>query len=395
MNRIAEYIGELQKKLQTPQFDFVLKISGEGEREGFKLSYCAGKITIEAENLLAAAYALNRLSVTLSSNQLAESLGRNDPCFPLRPLWFIDYNASHFNEIKVEKICRRLIEWGYNAVCLGLHLEDLEKDDVKDSLSCLEIIHQFGLKLIIKPSLADSETVFLLDQSFRKQFQQKLDKLKKIKNLDYILWKGTFLNPTIRQRLAYHGMLHRDFAREEVQFFENSLNGSLIYFVPFDRHINKQEDWLPDFFYDVGKNTIIAFPAVAGIETMDHLLPHPLWYQLRQCPDISATRLLPIINGGLIDQGEGRWPTLPLDLIERFVSRCYRHHFAGVLVLTKHFPGKEGWLDASLWISGQNQWNKVSPSLLAETWFAAFRSDIDYPSIAPFLKETTVLIRGL
>lgn len=395
MNRIAAYIDEILTKLlkKAPQSDFVLKISNKGKREGFQLSYCAGKITIEVENHLAAAYALNRLSVALDSNQLAEILGKNDPYFSLRPLWFLDYNVLNFNEAKAEKVCRRLIEWGYNAICLGLNLEDLDNESLNDSLKSLEVFHQFGLKLIIKFQVPDTETLFL-NTSYRKQFQKRLSKLKENK-LDYLLWKGSFLNPSIRQQLAHHGMLHRDFAREEVQFFENSFCGSLIYFVPFDRGISKQEDWLPDFLDDVGKNTIIAFPAVAGHEIMDHLSSHPLWYQLRQCPDVSSTPLLPIINGGLIGQGEGCWPVLPLDIIERFVPRCYRHHFAGTLVLAKHLPGKEGWLDASLWISGQSQWSNLSSPLLAETWFAAFRSDINYPSIAPFLKDITWLVKGL
>jgi hypothetical protein len=392
MNRIAEYIDELKRKFQqqAPQFDLLLKISGIGFKEGFQLSYSAGVITVEAENVLAAAYALNRLSMSLCSNQLAENLGKNAPSFSLRPLWFVDYNISNLNESKIEKICRRLIEWGYNAVCLGLKFEDLEAYSL--NASYLEIIRQFGLKLIISPQVAHPQNIFFHDQSIRKKFQQKLDKLK---NLDYFLWKGTFLNPAIRQRLAHNGMLQRDYAREEVQLIENCLNGSLIYFVPFDNHINKQEDWLPDFFDDVGKNTLVSFPAVAGNETMDYLPPHPLWFQLRQCPDVSSTRLLPIINGGLIGQGEGRWPVLPLDSLERFISRCYRHHFAGVLVVAKYFPAKEGWVDASLWISGQSLWDRISPHLLAETWFKVFRSDIDYSSMAPFLKEITFLIRQL
>src|SRR5262249_8566425 len=140
------------------------------------------------------------------------------------------------------------------------------------------------------------------------------------KTADYIFWEARFQNPAVRKNPAYRGMLNRDLAFEEMRLLESSLKKvPLIYYVPF--YELGFEDWLPEFIDDAANTTIIAFPAAAGKESHEHLPPNPLWHQLRLSPDVSATRLLPIINGGLLNRGNGLWPVLPLDVLEMYLPR--------------------------------------------------------------------------
>lgn len=373
---IFKYLDILQSQIRelAPGCRIILRMDSKGKGEGFNLSRKSGSFVVEAESPLAAAYALNKISAGILSGHLAEFMGKHYSAFPLRPLWFKDYYLSQFDESKIEKLCRRLIHWGYNAIGLQCRIEE-------NSPANLKMFRSYGLKVILRPVFPDKENTCILDSSFR----LKLQDLQFAKAVDYIFWESRFQDQSVRNNPTYRGKLNRDLATEEMRMLESSFKKvSLIYYIPFNDI--GLEDWLPEFFDDAAQDTIISFPAVAGKDTHEHLSQNPLWNQLRLSPDISSTRLLPIINGGLVDRGDGLWPVMPLDVLE-YLPRCRRHFFAGAMITVRYMPAAYGWLDAALWVTGQSLWNTGVSELLAETWFAAFRPDLNYITFSQLLKQ--------
>ena len=170
----------------------------------------------------------------------------------------------------------------------------------------------------------------------------------------------------------------------------------LIFYVPVaDDEAHRQYGIsLQDVCNSAGKGTIIAFSAVCGTPIHDHLPAHPFWNQLRLSRQKVTTPLMPIINAGGVNQGEGLWPSLPFDLFHYFQCSC-RHHFAGVAVIANHLPASGGFLDCSLWVAAQLQWRDAPPENLIETWFKAHRPDIDYPLEKDFFKQMRDIAKEL
>ena len=132
---------------------------------------------------------------------------------------------------------------------------------------------------------------------------------------------------------------------------------------------------------------MVAFAAVSGDPVLDHLDPHPFWDVLRQSLDVCYTSLLPIINIGAVHQGECLWPTLTLDLIEKYALRCERHRFVGVLSLVPLLPKPGSFLWCNLWVSSQVFWGQTRSDLLAETWFEAFRPELKCSQFVSAMRE--------
>ncbi|MBA3816347.1 MAG: hypothetical protein H0X29_07480 [Parachlamydiaceae bacterium] len=401
-----EYSQNKQK--QFPKI--VWKAPAQGIGESYSTSYEKGIIQVQAESPLGAAYGIAQLNITLAGDHLGDFLGLSQPRFALRPLWigcdsYVSSNGigialprymatSSHEEMKInsEKLFHRIIELGYNTILLGSNhsstaaVSRLNFDDVYSELnSFIQLAHDFGLKVIVKPCFFSTEASKKISHCplsplFRGHLIEQIELLyASVSSMDYLFWESSLLCAEF---------IHDTFARDatlselvvsELHLLESSLKGrsQLIYYIPTSDLATAHQHavWLPGLCDEAQINTIISFSAVAGDCYADHLPPHPFWEKLRSSPDISATRLLPIVNAGLISQGEGLWPTLAVDLIDKYYSRLYRHRFVGVLALTNALPQRGGMLDCSLWIAGQALWRNLSPSSLSETWFAAFRPD--------------------
>ncbi|CCB87271.1 putative uncharacterized protein [Parachlamydia acanthamoebae UV-7] len=382
----------IQNKL--PSLNLEMKSSKD---EFYDADYCMGTFQIQASNPLVSAYAIHSLKIAALSGHHADFLGKMSPKFNLRPLW-IECDLSiqtesdmhwaipnYLGEVEQQIIfAKRMISLGYNAIILGARDHVLPKQAKELSLEkiCRTFQH-FGIKVILKPIFSE-KMAHLNEHIF-------LEEIKKIDSFDYLFIESGSVLSHLLTSVDQRELTSADQALYEVRFFEKILGNQygLIYSI-LSRDGEAALDqamWLPHFCDDVGAHTIIAFSAVSDDPINDHAPPHPIWDVLRELLDVSATPLMPILNVGGIHQGEGLWPSLAVDCVDHYYSRCQRHHFAGIIHLVNHLPHPGAVLDCSLWVASQAAWSHLSAVLLAETWFAAYYPEMNYRGLADIWKK--------
>ncbi len=335
----------------------------KGKGEGYQASFRAGTVNIVGESPLGAAYGLSQLKAGLTSGHLMECLGEIHPAFSLRPLWLEEVPHN----LMSEHFCRRLIELGYNSVIIN-------GEQTGDFTAQSSFLHGYGLNLIVCAN----------------QVKQ---------GADYLLWKSQHDQPDFN---AASDLTHAEKLEKEMRQLEKSLpkGTGLIYFLPFLEYVEpeKQAQWLYRLSLVAGPHTILAFSNVAGEPTADDRPPHPFWDRLRLLADRCTTPLLPILNSGSVKQGEGLWPTLPVDTMDRCFAQMIHHNFVGVAGLARRLPPSYGLLHCALWIAGQRLWRHQSTHQLAKTWALAYRSDWNFSRDLNSLKrlrDIAVELNGL
>lgn len=426
MRLSAELLKELTRQTGETGTQITYSLSGAGKGEGFLASYGRGVIHIDAQNPLAAAYGICQAHAAVKSGYVGEFAGESAPRFPLRPVWAVAGGETAVSagvavclprfayaagqdadrwQSDGDLFCRRLIECGYNAVVLGAHacapvLQ--QKGDIQDVERFLALLHAYRLKAIVRPSVQVAASAKHLrccpvNAAYRKWMSAAMAALhQRLPGIDYIFWEGGFMHADFAHDAAAKDMTLPELVAAEIALLEQTLpvETALIYYLPAHDPASAQQQaaWMGRLCDDVGEHTMIAFPAVAGAWCDDHLPPHPLWEQLRRSPDISSTHLLPVVNVGMVSQGEGLWPAPSLDLVETYYSRLYRHRFAGVVALTSQLPQQGSMLDCCLWVAGQALWRQRSSALLAEQWFRAFRSEWNYLEVEAIMAGARSLV---
>lgn len=373
----------------------------EGAKEGFSLSYSGGIVSASASNLPSAIYGLNGLRMAIASGNLSDCLGETTPRFPLRPLWlgsdlkvpfqgFIETACPTdvLNFDTLDKICRRTVELGFNAIIFGrregMAIASHEQGKI-DWNAVGVVLREYGLKMIVKVSLA--EQAFAIHSPAYPRYQEVIEGslrefLDTYIDIDYLFWESELLHPSFCTCRQAEEIPLKELVFHELKMLEQAIGKtSLIFYVPSVDHSSAKihSKWLSELCDQAGRHTIIAFSALSGDFTQDHVPLHPFWNALRKEMECSSTPLLPIVNTGGVRQGEGLWPSIPCDLIDLILARCVRHHFAGIITLVNHIPPCGGMLDCSLWIASQALWKGSNPWLTAETWFAAHRPHWNYP----------------
>lgn len=367
--------------------------------ESFLTNYAAGKLSIEAGSPVAQVYAICQLSVASKACHLADYLGESHPRFALRPLWLKatseialssdmtlhvpDFMLAEDARLLLPRFCKRLLELGYNAILIGTQISrrasPLSTTPTPDLKSILQQLHDHGIKVILKPSFAlNTQTHSFYEAQVQTLLQNSIDKLFLLfPEIDAFFWESLWPTAAYRTHAKAFESTDAEIVLSEVRLLEKCLHkrSSLIFYLAHstDKEASEQARWLPYLVDDMGPGSIFAFNAVCGSFYDDHQNIHPLWESLRESPDSSATPWIPILNIGLIKQGEGLWPVTNFDLIDRFLNRCYRHHFIGTIGLVGHLPQAGSILDCNLWVFGHSLWKMLPASLLAETWFKAFR----------------------
>jgi hypothetical protein len=257
--------------------------------------------------------------------------------------------------------------------------------------------------LALKPRIVRTfggAAVCPLDHSYRQELANALDDfLIETEGCDALYWESPCLTPGFENNPSARDCLKSDLVIKELRMLEEILGcrTQLIYYLPAScfSEAAEQSEWMAELCDAAGKNTVIAFPAAGGQLSDDHAAPHPFWKELRRSPDISSTRLMPVINCGGIEQGEGLWPNLPMDLIQTYLPRCYRHTFAGIAIPCPALPGEGSFLEGALWIASQAQWRDLPAELLAETWHAARRPSEEYGESKIRLENIREVIKGI
>lgn len=401
----------------------VWKAPTHGIGESYFANFEKGVIQVQAESPLAAAYGIAQLKVAVASNHLGDFVGASKPRFPLMPLWIgceiyktsngievalprcmgVSYDSAQRKE-NAERLCRRIIELGYNTILLGNN--DFTQPTFNSNVlveleGFIQLAQAFGLKVIVKSCLFLSDasqkiTRCPLCPSFRGHVIEHIHfLLTSVPSLNYFFWESSLLCTEFTSHIFARDATLSELVIKELQLLESALGArsQLIYYIPSPDSETAQQHavWMSHLCDEAKKYTIIAFSAVAGDCYADHLSPHPFWEKLRKSPDISATQLLPLVNIGLISQGEGLWPTPVIDLLGKYYSRLYRHSFAGVLTLTNALPQQGGILDCNLWIAAQTLWRNLPPQQITETWFAAFRPDWHFEESGDVLQRVRQL----
>ncbi|MBA3604194.1 MAG: hypothetical protein H0W50_11295, partial [Parachlamydiaceae bacterium] len=306
-----------------------------------------------------------------------------------------DFMLAEDANLLIPRFCKRLIECGYNSILIGSHHKckvtssPSTKINAADNLVAIfRQLNDHGIKILLKPNFAvnlegpsTSPSPYPLKISLERSFDFLYNLFPRIEAL---FWESLYLSPAFRNEVLTidaSDATDAESALAEVQMLEKCIQGrsKLIFYMPSNHHDEalRQARWINKFIDDMGKNSIISFNAVSGGHFDDHCSDHPLWELLRISPDTSSTAFLPVINIGLIKQGEGLWPTTNFDLLDRFLPRCTRHRFEGIIGLISHIPESGSLLDCNLWVAGQTLWRYQPTSLLAETWFKAFRPTED------------------
>ncbi len=413
----AELAAQYAQNKRLDQPKIILHTCDNYENETFFCHYAGGTLHLKAESSIAAVYGLQQLEMGIKSGHQAECEGEWTPRFPLRPLWIgcghdieltsrvgisLPVALLQIEDGSLDRFCRRLLELGYNSVIFGSHENAFRPQSKPQFVAAgsikpqLDLMHDYGLKVILKPHFHISSPQCSQDPSYIAAIRQCLkDLLQELPSIDFVFWEASVKHSDSHQSLLMRDATYYDLIKAEAKIVEESLQGkaSLIFYASSYDHqtAERQTAWLSELCDDVGDKTIIAFSAVCGLPWADHLPPHPFWKELRRSPDCSATPLMPIVNIGCVHQGEGLWPTLTLDLVEKYYQRCERHRFAGVIGLANQLPAKGAMLECNLWVASQALWKPNSATLSAETWFQAQRPDLDFTSFADQLKEIRML----
>lgn len=403
------------------------------QEEAFDAEYAAGTVTVSAPSSLSGAYGVSLLSCAMQSGFFAEFLGVSAPRYSLRPLWLgspvevvlsprvsiylpkfiFDENAF----VSVDDVCKRLIEGGYNALLFGSKgvgangASMVERIELDENLltrlnTIFSQIKEVGIKIIIKPLFAFSlsrqacvkcpyDPIFCeyVEELFQEFFSFISD------GVDYIFWESMLLGSNYRYHRNAQDVTEVEAVSTEVQLVENCLlpGKKLIFFLPAYSSATalRQSSWISTLLDEMGDASLLAFSTVAGDICEDQKENHPFWKALRNSPDSSATPILPIVNLGLVGQGENLWPTSNRDLIDRFLPRCHRHPFAGIISFWNYLPRKASIGDCNFFIAGHSIKGGYNPELLAETWFAVFRPDEDFSLCWELLQEARRIVLGL
>jgi hypothetical protein len=335
----------IQDYPEGPQLTVKIKTDFSGERY---FSQLAGRVLTLEGNGGSLLQGMAMLDTALKSRHIADYLGEREAQFPCR--WLHLYPDSVYSS--EEALCLRLLQLGYNGVIMDTVPSDLQ------------VFKGLGIKVIVKVNSPDSCP-----------FDEEWDPgLSALKGVDGVYWEGTYARPEYNKHRQARDCLQIDLAIRELQELENRLEDTceLIYGIDPQGAV----DWIPELMDEAGSKTMLAFSSLDGSPSLDHLNYSHLWEVLRELPDTSATKLLPILNMGGVGQGEGFWPVIPIGPLDYAISHMRRQPFAGGIVLTRHLSRQGTFLDASLWVAAQSLWGGFSIPLLLETWCKAYYPEL-------------------
>lgn len=351
--------------------------------EAFCCKYAGGTLYLEAASPQAAVFGLKQLNMSVRGGYLAESLGDSTPKFPLRALFLhLDGHTAKSWHQHISPICQRVLDLGYNSLIFSSSGEDLSfLEDIG------RVCHDYGIKIFIKPAI-NKEGCSPLALGYVEQIRSLLnDFLLHASHYDGFFWEGALFNEEdslVKEATQF------ELVRAEVTMLETLIGSShlLIYsLIPKSlQEANCQLFWIPSLCEAVGTHTYIAFSALAGDPTQDHLPPHPLWETLKKALIPYENVLMPIFNVGLIQQGEGLWPSIATDIVDA-INSVERLHFSGMIGMINHLPHEGGLLDCNLWTISQALWRNNPSSMLFEMWFKSLDTDLEYRQLIPMLKQ--------
>ena len=347
-----------------------------------------GILDIQVPNSEQAFFTIPKLFKGFSSDNPNLFLGRQEANCASRALWFCDGVEVKLSE-KISavvphclfephstiKILEKLTEWGFNTLVFGAFSQVNESKIEANFSQIYQAFHRFGVRLVYRPKLQKKpgEDGFIEDLENFCHF---------VGDLDGIYWRSEINNPDYNEypyTNTYQDLLleeHRQLKEAVAHVLPDPL---LYYEIPYSPKGNSIS--LLEIQKELPIDTHLVFSPFKGDAYEDHAPYQSLWNELKQQKHPSATPIAPIINAGGINQGEGLWPSLPLDLLT-FLSQ---QTLTSAVVVTHALPAATGLLEASLWITGQMLWHGNSPTDWFRIWAKSSHWNSSEDLTIPFL----------
>lgn len=283
------------------------------------------------------------------------------------------------NPQAVRSFCLWLRRLGYNAAVFD--------GVVNGAKELCRLLKKEGVRMILSIDLREAALPAPFDSNYRGKIENALADIP-----DAILWTShveLFEKSRSKKRSRF---LLRELAQLEVKTLETILGPEkqLFYYLPAAdcETAQRQTLWIERFAKELAETTVIVFSATAGALGADHMPPHPFWNHLSGTRARPCGQFMPLVNVGAVGQGEGFWPTIALDMIERYLYRCDGALFKGAISLSANIPAEEAFLSCSLWVSAQVLHHAGSAPLLVEEWLRKHRpEELKHPRWEQILRE--------
>ncbi|MDF2576692.1 MAG: hypothetical protein K0S74_176 [Chlamydiales bacterium] len=357
-----------------------LRIKARADSESYHVEYASGTLYVEAGSKSTAEHAAWQLYYAAKAGCLCEWLGDRKPLVGTRIFWVGCSKLVPLSEFlalavpswwgktsQMEFFYKSLMRWGYNSVILGWlpYMGALKEGEVNDQ-SCLQsgisYLKEKGIKIFVKFYFLQNsfKENHLLEEKKRKVFEEQLSHIQQfISFLGGVVWEGNG-GIAYRKLKNLNEFTEIDIVLKEIQLLELLLPPSqeLIYLLPsLTSDLTEQQAVaLNRLEAGISARVTLAFSSRMGEPISDYLPPHPIWQKVRSSLG-NRKSLSPILNGGLINQGEGIWPLAPYDTITDMMGKATCSYFKSTIVLGRYLPLKGSLLDLSLWLHGIVQWD--------------------------------------
>lgn len=328
-----------------------LKIAQKANSKPLSFSKEKGGWQICANGDLEGAFALAQLNLFEKGKGELELEGEYLEKFPDRILWpsgevvfSLDENWSlalpkALCEEASEFLCR-LVEMGYTSLVLGVREEGvlLQEPAEKKLLPLLEEIKKRGIGVIVKPSFKGKCT------SLKDYYEKVLPSLSRLSSKMFpghsVFFESLSLPGLFENRQELRDLTFQDMVLKELETLHVE---GLLYFALNQESMNTS--WVHAALREAGPKTRLVFNA----ETKTGA-PNPIWKELYQKSTLSNTPLLPIVNTGNLNRGEGLWPLIDFNEWELTLENIDPAHFPGGISLCGKIPARGSNLDALLWM---------------------------------------------
>lgn len=216
-----------------------------------------------------------------------------------------------------------------------------------------------------KPALHHLSYTCPLDE----RFQNGLKTLFQQQDSQGILYESVSAHRSFIQHPEAEWLTWSELVLKELTLVEQLNPGKpVLFFLPPTSHLDKWLQAFSQLCLYAGPHTSLAFSANQEGLAADYSPPHPVWEWIQHQKMAIETPLLPILNLGQSQAGEGSWPTFPLDILERYRMRITAHHRFGSISMIPHYPQDSTLLEGVLSIAACSLISGQPPHPLIEAW---------------------------
>lgn len=404
MEKVLSLWEETHKRLKKKIPELKLSFNPLGNKEGYKAFKERSVVTLHAENQSAALFGSRQSQVGLLSGHERDFLKASKPRFPLRPLFpscqmtckisrdFTVQMPAWLSHQNIEPYCNQLFSLGFNAIIIGALQSQEGVPFPKESFyKVCEVLKRLGVKVILCLDVEENFPAIFDKESLKKKFSE-IEGFFDI--IEAVFWKSQHL------KSSFEGCdikTHAEQLEHELEVIQSVLEEktNLIYYLPPKDKSFKSGTWVQRLLDAARGKTIISFSSTEEDVLHDHLPLHPIFSVLRAAPYVSMTPMMPIINSGCVEKGEGLWPFLNLTFQEKIFASINHHSIAGLAAITSELPRAGTLLDCSLWLTGAMQWTDLTPTHLLESWLKAFRPSWPLAECIDVIKEAEWIIQEI